>query len=142
MSGRTRCTISATARARALSPVARSRRSLPSVSRLRLLLKVAMRTSPAGRSAAVAGKLPATATIDSARTRRTSTRRSEVEAQRSDRGARRADGIERHRAATGAGADVAEVFLVEQVRHVELELHALELRNLESIGQVEIDHRI
>jgi len=49
------------------------RRSPPSVGRLRLQLKVAMRTSPGGRGAAVAGMMPATR-VKNATTLRTSPR--------------------------------------------------------------------
>src|SRR5882672_3759908 len=142
MSGRVRWMISATARAWALTGVERSRRRAPSEARLRLQLKVAMRIRPDGRSAAAAGKVPTAARMSNARTLRTSARRLEVEANRRRHRARCADGEEADRGAARARADGAEVLFVEQVGHVQLQLGALEARQLEAVVQVDIDHGV
>src|SRR5512144_93343 len=140
MSGRTRWMISATARAWALSGVARSRRSAPRLARFRLQLKVAMRTSPAGWSAAAVDMMP-TAAIRAARNApRMAALCSEFQIERKRRGARRSDreetdaaglhdarrihawrgrsgdGVDALRVGTGARADRPEVFLIQQVR--------------------------
>src|SRR5690348_3946374 len=101
-----------------------------------------MRIRLDGRSAAAAGRLPAAARIRMTRTLRTSRWRSEVEADRRDEGARRADREEAHRRSARARADVAEVFFIEQVGAVELQLRTLEARQLEAVVQIDVDHRV
>src|SRR5688572_28919723 len=142
MSGRTIWMIVATARTWGSSGVASDLRSPPSESRLRLALKVAMRTRP-GESAAAAGRTPAAAISIRTAMRRTRSRGSEVESDRTHHRARRADRIETDRSAeTGAGADVAEVLLVEQVDHVELQFRRLDAGESQRVPRVEIEHRV
>src|SRR5688572_6476917 len=147
MSGCTRWMISATARAWGSSGVERSRSSAPGVARLRLALKVAMRTgaveAASGGAGVAAGTEPAASRVSN--TRRPRMRRivSEVEPHRSHEGARRTDGVEADRGAYArARADVAVIFLVEQVGDIELDLGSLDTLEREAVGQVEIKHRV
>src|SRR5688572_29859587 len=142
MSGRTRWMISATVRACASLGVDRSRSSAPTVERLRLALNVAIRIVwPAG-SAAAAGRTPAAARISSVATARTAV--SEVELHGRDVRARRAKRVERQwvRRSAGARADVAEVLLVQEVRHIELQFAALHTLVFEAVGEIEVDDRV
>src|SRR5436190_1433972 len=139
MSGRTRWMISATARACGSSAVDSVRNSAPAPGRLRLQLKVAMRTVPLGLAGRAAGARPA-ARISNARVRRTP--RSEVELERAHHGARRTDREEAHRRSARARADVAEVLLVKQVGDVELHAAAFDALEVEGVADVEIEHGV